>query len=471
MGTLVSALNIAQEALTADQSALNITANNVANQNTAGYTREVPNFSTQDTYLINGYEESNGVTAGNPTSVRDRVLEQRVQQQTQAASASSTLQTALDNVQAIFGLTSSSTASSVTQLGTDVNSFFTSLTALANNPSEAATRQQVLSSASTLASDLNSASSQLTQITTSLNNQAVSIVGQANQLLGTIASLNKQIATQPPGDAGVLEDQRQEAINQLSQYIGLDQITTSNNGIELTTSNAGLLVSGANSYQLNASVLAGVIQITAGPNNVNVTSGAAGALTGGTLGGTLKALNTSIPPIQSSLDTLAYSIATAVNTQNEAGVDANGNPGVALFTIGTTPTGAAGTIAVATTNTNLVAAAGVGEGSSGNTNATALAALGTANIAGGDTATGYLATALAAIGSATANATNDSTLQSATLTQLTSQRNSLSGVSLDEEASNLTEYQRSYQAASQLFSIIDTLFASVLNLGVVTSVS
>ena len=469
MGTLVSALNIANEGLTADQSALNITANNVANQNTPGYTREVANFSTQDdTYLINGYEVADGVTAGAPTSIRDRVLEQRVQQQTQASSASSTLETALNSVQSIFGLTASSSSTSVTQLGTDTNAFFTSLTALANDPAEAATRQQVLGAAGTLASDFNAASSQLTQITTSLNNEALSIVGQANQLLGSIASLNEQIATLPANtDAGVLEDQRQQAIDQLSQYIGLDQITTSQNGIELTTSNAGLLVSGNLSYQLSASIVGGSIQITAGPNNANVSAG----LTGGTLGGTLEAIGTSLPPIQANLDTLAYSIATAVNTQNEAGVDASGNPGVALFTIGTTVPGSASTIAVATTNPNLVAAAGVGEGSSGNTNATALAALGTATIAGGDTATGYLASTLSAIGTATADATNSSTLQSATLTQLTTQRNALSGVSLDEEANNLTEYQRSYEAASQLFSIIDTLFASALNFGVVTSVT
>ena len=468
MGTLVSALNIANEGLTADQAALSITANNVANQNTPGYTREVASFSTEDTYNLNGYQVADGVAAGAPTSIRDRVLEQRVQQQTQTSSASSTLETALNSVQSIFGLSASSSSTSITQLGTDTNSFFTSLTALANDPADAATRQQVLGAAGTLATAFNASSSQLTQVTSSLNNEAVSIVGQVNQLLGSIASLNQQIATKPGNtDAGVLEDQRQEAIAQLSQYIGLDQITTAQNGIELTTSNAGLLVSGDLSYPLQASIVGGTIQITAGPNNLNVSTG----LIGGTLGGTLEAINSSLPPIQADLDTLAYSIATAVNAQNEAGVDANGNPGVALFTIGTTSTGAAGTIAVATTNPNLVAAAGVGEGSSGNTNATALAALGTANIAGGETATSYLASTLSGIGTAASNASSDSTLQTATLTQLTTQRDALSGVSLDEEANNLTEYQRSYEAASQLFSIIDTLFASVLNFGVVTSVT
>ncbi len=468
MGTLVSALNIAKEALAAEQSALNTTANNVANQNTPGYTREVANFYTQDTYLLGGYEQSDGVSVGSPTSIRDRVLEQRVEQQTQATAQSTTLQTALNGVQSIFGLTASTTSPDLTTLGTATDSFFSALTAFASSPSESAVRQGVLSTASSLATAFNTAQTQLTGITNGLTSDALRIVGQVNSLLGTVASLNLKIAVQPAGaDAGVLEDQRQVAIAQLSQYIGLDQITTSNNGIELTTVNDGLLVTAGQTYQLNASVVNGGIQITAGPNNLDVSTG----LTGGSLGGTLAALDTSLPPIQSRLDTLAYSIATAVNAQNALGFDANGNPGGAIFTIGTTSTGAAATIAVATTDPNSVAAAGGGEGSAGNTNASLLAALGTSNIVGGTTPDEYLASSLAEIGEAALNANTDSTLQSATLTQLTTQRNALSGVSLDEEASNLTQYQRSYQAASQLFSIIDTLFASSLNLGVVTSVS
>ena len=355
MGTLVSALNIANEALTADQSALNITANNVANQNTAGYTREVANFSTQDTYLLGGYEQADGVTAGTPTSIRDRVLEQRVEQQTQTSAQSSTLETTLNSVQGIFGLTATSTSSDLTALGTATDSFFSSLTTLAGNPSQSATRQGVLSAASTLSTAFNTANTQLTQITNGLNSDALTIVGQVNTLLGTVASLNEKIATQDPqADAGVLEDQRQAAIAQLSQYIGLNQITTANNGIELTTSNDGLLVAGNQSYQLNASIVNGGVQITAGPNSTDISTG----LTGGSLGGTLEALDTSLPPIQNRLDTLAYSIATAVNAQNELGFDANGNAGQALFTIGTTSVGAAGTIAVATTDPNLVAEIG-----------------------------------------------------------------------------------------------------------------
>jgi flagellar hook-associated protein 1 FlgK len=463
MGTLISAFNIAGEALAADQSALNTTASNVANENTPGYTREVANFQTNDLITLNGRgEQTDGVQALAPTSVRDRVLDQRVEQQTQVQSQSATLQSALSSLEDVFGLSASSGSTSLTALGSALNGFFGSLTSLVSDPSEPATRQQVLSAAGSLTSALNASSTQVAGIVNDLTQQAIETVGSANQLITTIAGLNAQIAAaSPKTDAGALEDQRQEAITQLSQYVGLDQITTSGNGIDLTTTNGGELVAGAKAYTLTASSTGNGVQITGGIAGQNLSVG----LTGGSLGGTLAALTNNIPAIQNHLDTLAYSIATAVNTQNEAGLDANGNPGQALFTIGTTAPGSAGSIAVAVTDPNLVAAAGAGEGSSGSTNATALADLANAAIVGGDTASQYLASALSNVGTAAAGANTDLTVQQATLTQLTTQQNQLSGVSLDEEASNLTQYQRSYQAASQLFAIINTLLASEINLG------
>jgi flagellar hook-associated protein 1 FlgK len=178
-----------------------------------------------------------------------------------------------------------------------------------------------------------------------------------------------------------------------------------------------------------------------------------------------------LPGYQSSLDSLAYDIGTEVNQQNALGLDGNGNSGGALFILPPSSTGAAAQIQVATTNAAAIAAAGPGEGSAGNTNALALANLATAAIAGGQTASGFLASFLGQIGSDTAAATSDNTAQQATLTQLTTRRDSLSAVSLDEEASNLTQYQRAYQAAAQVFNIGNSLFASALNLGEQTTVT
>jgi flagellar hook-associated protein 1 FlgK len=194
-------------------------------------------------------------------------------------------------------------------------------------------------------------------------------------------------------------------------------------------------------------------------------------LNGGDLGGVLQARDQELPTYQSALDSLAFGIGTAVNQQNELGVDANGNAGAALFILPPTQSGAAKQIQVATTNPSAVAAASPGEGSAGNANASALAALSSANIVSGQTASGSLASFLSLIGSDTAAASTNNSAQQATLTQLTTRRNSLSVVSLDEEAANLTQYQRAYQSAAQVFNIANSIMASALNLGVETSVT
>ncbi|WP_348266050.1 flagellar hook-associated protein FlgK [Edaphobacter sp. DSM 109919] len=465
MGTLTSLMDLAGQALMADQNALNITANNVGNQNTPGYTREVVNWQPTDAVTLSGTSYGTGITS-TAVSQRDRILEQRVQQQTQTQSQSGALESALQQVQNIFGLSSTSTSASSTALGSAVDGFFNSLSTLEGNPSDASTRQSVLTAANNLTSVFNSAANQLAQVGTGLDQQVGTVVGQVNALTKTIASLNQQIASaSPTGDAGALEDQRQLAITQLSQYVGLNQITTESNGITLTTANGAALVSGSQSFALSTTSVAGKTDVVAG--GVDVTSG----LSGGQLGGVLQARDQELPTYASALDNLAYGIGTAVNAQNALGTDGNGNLGAAIFSLPASAAGAATSIQVATSDPKAIAAAETGQGSSGNGNAVAMADLATANAVAGQTATGFLASFLGGIGNDTAGATTDNAAQQATLTQLTSQRNSLSGVSLDEEASNLTQYQRSYEAAAKVFSIVNSLMASALNLGVETTVT
>jgi len=467
MGTITSLMDIARLALTADQEALNVTSNNVANQNTAGYTREVVEFQSADTVTLSGGTFGSGVTAS-ATSQRDRVLEQQVQQQTQVQAQSGALESALQQVQNVFGLSSTSTSASSTTFGTDISSFFSALSSLTSNPSDTATRQSVLSAATALAGDFNSAANQLTQVSSSLNQQVAGDVGQVNSLTSTIASLNAQITSlSPDSDAEILEDQRQLAITQLSKLVRLDQISTENNGITLTTSGGAVLVSGNQSFALSTTQVGGVTHVLAGVSGQDLTSN----LTGGDLGGVLQARDQQLPSYQKALDSLAFGIGTQVNQQNELGLDGNGNPGAAIFSLPPTQSGAAAQIQVAATNPSAVAAAAVGEGSAGNTNALALADLASAIVAGGQTASGFLASFLGQIGSDASAATTNNSAQQAILTQLTTQRDSLSGVSLDEEAANLTQYQRAYQAAAQVFNIGDTIMASALNLGEQTTVT
>ena len=465
MGTITSLMDIARQALMANQEALNVTSNNVANQNSAGYTREVVNFQAVDAVTLSGRTFGSGVAAS-ASSQRDRVLEQRVQQQTQTQSQSAALESALQQIQNIFGLSSTTNSASSTALGTSIDSFFSSLSSLTSNPSDTATRESVLTAANTLAAAFNSASNQLSQVTTSLNQQVAADVGQVNSLTKTIASLNAQIASiSPNSDAGSLEDQRQQAVAQLSQLVGLDQISTENNGITLTTSNGAVLVSGSQSFALSTSQAGGATHILSGGQDVTAN------LTGGDVGGVLQARDQNLPAYQSALDSLAFSVGTQVNQQNQLGLDGSGNPGAALFSLPATSTRAAALIQVATTNPNAVATAAIGEGSAGNTNASALADLSSAKIVSGQTASGFLASFLGEIGSDTAAATTDNSTQETTLTQLTTQRDSFSAVALDEEAANLTQYQRAFQAAAQVFNIGNSIMASALNLGVQTTVT
>lgn len=467
MGTLTSLMNLSRDALMADQEALNITANNVANQNTPGYTRQVANWQSVDLVTINGVSYGGGVSVS-AVSQRDRILEQRVQQQTQVQARSGALQAALQQLDSIFSLSASGASAGSTALGSVLDSFFNSLSTLEGNPSDASTRQGVLMAAGNLASVFNSSASQLVQLASQLNQQVGEIAGQVNSLTATIASLNQQISISGAhGDAGALEDQRQSAIRQLSQYVGLNQITTEGDGIALTTVNGAVLVSGSQSFPVTATAFGPSTHIFAGVPPLDVGS----SLIGGQLGGLIEARDRRVPNCTTALNNLAYAIGTAINAQNALGLDQSGNPGQPIFSLPATASGAAASIQVVATGPAAIAAATTGEGSAGNSNAIALADIASQNILGGQTAGGFLATFLGQVGNEAAGAATDNAAQQATLTQLTSQRNALSGVSLSEEASNLTQYQRSYEAAAKVFAIVNSIMASALNLGVQTTVS
>ncbi|MGC2512644.1 MAG: flagellar basal body protein, partial [Acidobacteriaceae bacterium] len=136
MATLNSALLLMSGALAADQSALDVTANNVANANTPGYTREVPIFQANDSVTINGISLGQGVQMTEAQSQRSLVLDAAVQQQTQTQQATNSEATALTQVEDIFNQVTTSTSSSgVNSLGDEVTNFFNSLTSLAATPS------------------------------------------------------------------------------------------------------------------------------------------------------------------------------------------------------------------------------------------------------------------------------------------------------------------------------------------------
>jgi flagellar hook-associated protein 1 FlgK len=468
MGTINSAMSLITGALDADQVALNVTSNNVANASNESYTREVPNWSENQPIYINGIAQGSGVTVTGGISQRDRVLNQRLDQQQQLSASTTSLLTALTTLQSSFTPASSSTSTG--NIGTDITNFFDSYTQLESDPSSNALRQNVLSTATTLASDISSTAASLNAQQASLDQSTVTVVAQVNALTTSLAQVNQQIqSTSPNQDAGTLEDQRQSDLSQLSQLIGINQITTEQNGMSVTTTGGQLLASEGQSFQITSGDVNGVTHFFA--DGTDITTALASG--GGQLGGLLTARDQSIPTTLTSLDQLAYGIATQINTVNNAGTDLDGDNGNAgnIFSAPTQVAGSAAALEVVMTDPNKIAAAGLGLGTGDDSNAVAAANLATKSIINDETPSDFYSNLVSTLGATVSETTTQNTALTASVTQLQSQVNSLSGVSLDDEASNLEEFQRSYQAASQVFTILNDVMASALNLGVETAVS
>ncbi|MFZ0747222.1 MAG: flagellar hook-associated protein FlgK [Terracidiphilus sp.] len=473
MGTINSAFNIMSQALEADQSALSIVANNVANANTTGYTREVPNWQENAPVEINGVSYGAGVTETGPTSVRDSVLEERLAQQQQLASASGTRLTALNTLQALFTPDSGSSSSAAGDIGSDITSFFDSFSSLEANPTDNSLRQQVLSTASTLSGDVSNAAASLSSQKAALDQEAAGVTSQVNTLTSALAQLNTEIqSTSPNSDPGTLEDQRQQDISQLSLLIGINQITTENNGLSITTTSGQLLVSEGSSFQLTTGSVDGVTDFFI--SGADVTQGLTSG--GGELGGYLTARDQDIPDAMSSLDQLAYSVSTNVNALNNTGTDMNGVTGTAtnplyIFNEPAAVAGSAANMKVVMTDPNQIAAAGSGQGTGDSSNATAMANLAGQSIVSGQSPSDYFSQFVSALGSTVSEVETENTAQSASVTQLQTQSDSLSSVNLNDEASSMQQFETCYQAASQVFNILNTVMTSALNLGVETAVS
>jgi flagellar hook-associated protein 1 len=385
MGTISSAFALISGALDADQSALSIVANNVANANTPGYAQEIPTWQENQPVTINGVAYGAGVTETGATSLRDRVLEGRLDQQQQLASSSSARLTALNSVQGLF--TPDSGSSTGGDIGSDITSFFSSFSALESSPTNSALREEVLSSAKTLAGDVSNAAASLNSQSSALNQEATGVTSQVNSLTTAIAQLNQQIvSTSPNADAGTLEDQRQEDLSQLSQLIGINQVKTQDNGLSVPTTSGQLLVSEGSSFQMTSGSVGGATHFFVGGTDAT-TQLASG---GGQLGGILTARDQDVTGALNSLNQLAYSISTSVNTLNNSGTALNGTQGTgtnAAGVVGTgstplyifnEPTALAGSavnMSVTMTDPSQIAAAGLGAGTGDNTNATAMANL------------------------------------------------------------------------------------------------
>lgn len=458
MSSLNAALATALSGLNAAQGALEATTNNVANSNTPGYSREVPELVTNDPVEVGSLTVGTGVTLQSIESIRDPILEAQIQQETETQGQMNALVSALSDVQSNF---STGTA----DIGTEISNFFDSINQLSTNPSDTSFRDAVLTAANNLASAFNNAANQMTSQQTSLNACVVQNVDQINQLTGQIAQLNGKIASleNTGASAGTFIDQRTQAIDQLSALVDVSVIP-SDNTLTLTTAAGTALVSGQQSFALSTeSNASGLEEVYSGTSNIT------SSIVSGQLGGVLAARDQQIPTIENQLDTLAAGIANAVNGVQAQGYDLSGNAGTDLFTAPpANGSGSAASMSVAITDPSLIAASSDGtQGSNGNANA--MYALSNQAIVDGQSPTDYYAGMVSNVGNAVSNATAEQTASNQVLQQLNDQRASVSGVSLDEEAANMIQYQQAYAASAQVISAINSMMYDVINMTTLTT--
>ena len=453
MGGLTTSLLTGLQALNATQAALNATSNNIANSNTAGYTREVAQLSENQEQLIGGTVIGGGVSLDGIQSVRDELLNLQIQQQTSQQNSADTESSNLQSIQNLFSSTGADIASTL-------SAFSSSLIQLSANPSNAATQESVLTAGQNLAQSFNSTANGLTSAQTAADQQVTTTVAQINSITQQIAQLNAQLSpsvmTQQNG--GTIEDQRDQLVQQLSTLVGIS-VTQSSDGEVITTGNGTPLVMGGQSYNLQTATGSDGLQHVLDTNGNDITSD----IQGGQLGGTLQIRDQVIPGFLNSLNTLASQFAAAFNNAQAMGYDSNGNAGQAFFSLPSNAADAAAGISVAITSGSQVAVSS--DGSSGsNGNVANLSGALTNALPSGQSAANAYASLVYQVGSAASNASDKSSALSQSILQLTNQQSSVSDVSIDEETTNLIRYQTAYEAAARIVSTIQALSDVTINM-------
>ncbi len=553
-----SGLRLALSALEAQQRSVNVAAQNVANANTPGYSREAVNLvnvgapATPARYAV-FQGDGQGVKVDSVTRFRDQFMEIQAAIEHGSMASMSEASSTMNAIQQLFNEPSDSGIQS------QLSSLWAGFDDVANNPADGASRTQLLERADTLAASFNSVSQQLTQLKTNTISVLGGTVADINAKAEQIARLNhaiksNSIAGLPVND---LQDQRDLLANQISEASGATLRAGDFNQVNVML-NGTALVQGDTSSALTVDTSGtGAVLRWSNDNSVaRVTSGKAG--------GELTAINATIPSYLSKIDSVATTLRDSVNqvhgaiagslavaaqdqsatatlkfdvaldngsfaTVSVAGADWSGAGGAAAlqtalqtavdaavgagnatatvsggggtpFTIGIAPVGAhqlqvrangASTGFATLLGNTPVGSDGVGgraffsgtdaaslavaPGLEGNPSAVA------AGTAGGGALDASIALGLADMGSSqsgtdaiyrqaivqlgvdTQTATNRNQIQASATQSLDNARSQQSGVSIDEEMTNLVEFQHGYDAAARLLTTINSMLDTLIN--------
>lgn len=434
-------LNIGRSGVIAYRAALSTVGENVSNVETEGYTRRTVVLKESAVSSANDYHyRTSAVFGGVSVGAVQRVFDNYRSSYARLA----TSQASRADVKATWlGTAEGALDDSQVGLGVKMGSLFTSAEALSADVTSDTGRRTLLNALSEVANQFNNTSASLEAAAEGVASSAQATVEKLNADLQLLADINVSLSRATPGSAGMalLQDRRDATLQRISGAIGVN-VHLENDG------RADVTVIGNDTVKLVDSAkmrggLVGLIQSNDGRLSL-VASGygpeAPISPQTGALAGYVDVANT-IATRRDALDDVAATFADIVNDWNQAGLDQDGNAGVALMS-GTT----AATIAVTTSNTRLIAAAS----SAGVANGNALALKDARNSSGPEAKwTLLVATHAQSVNAAKAEQSAASSQKDGALQQL----DEVTGVDLDVEAAQLLRFQQAYSGSARIIQV------------------
>lgn len=422
---------------------------NVANANTEGYDRrrvtlEASNTVAPGLYAAPGEAEAtgNGVTVASYERMRDRLLD------ASAARAQTNLGAATEEGRVLTQLEGALATGTEGALTETLESFWDGWGRVANNPEDPGVRNTLLSKTDTLVASFQRLDRSISQRTTDTQEALATRVEAANGQLEEVASLNATIREARANGSPdlVAEDRRDTLVNDLSESLPVE-VQENDSGYTLTV-NGMNVVQGDESTPLT---LASPGTVEFGDTGVAFQPGDEG---GGTIGAQVRLLNDTLPTVQNDLDALAQTVVEDVNALHENGYDQDGTTNTPYFDpAGTT----AGTMQRAVTDPADVAAYGAPNAPGNTAPAQDIAAL-------SESLTPQAIDLAAGIGAKVEHATAQEESQSALAGHLDSMARGVSGVSIDEEMTNLIEHQQAFAASTRVLRTAQTVMDTLLSI-------
>jgi flagellar hook-associated protein 1 FlgK len=468
MSGLYGTLELGQRAVQTQRQGIELAGHNIANVDNPAFARQRIDVATGPAIVTPDGIQSGGVTTEQVRQIRNEILDTNIQQENSLTSFLETKNEILELTKAKLGQTfladlSNGSGDQLSGLATHLNGLFTGFQELANDVTSRSQRVALVDQAENLTQDFNQLEQRLGEVRSQIEIEMANTVDEGNHLLNDITRLNQSIEqaeNRSNATANDLRDRRTSKLEELAKITHF-QTTTSDNGILSLHLEGETMVDGG---QLMGTLElmpdeAGNLQAVLNANNVQkpVTQGRLGALT--------SVRDETLSPLSNRLDQLASQIVTQVNDIHRNGFDLHGGSGEDFFT-----GNSAATLRV---NQNLIdnpdqVQASGEQGAVGNTDILrAIGGLAGSAQAGLDDLTfaTHFTESVGIFTEELADARSQLEDQTAIQDLMNRQRNAVSGVSLDEEMTNLIKYQNAFEASARLVSVIDEMLQTVVNLG------